>query len=415
MEMLIPDLIEISLPAESPHPAAGRVDQICIADQTAWIHRRYDSHLVSLQTGEICYRSDHPPLMKYEDKHFGVPLESGVWHAPDFACYVFLREARSGNAQLSCFDWQTGKIRWETEVAVPNPISTMRMNDSVELPDVFFAIGTTHPTLCVLTKQNNDTRLYVNQVSVDDGRRIWSQEIEQARIGILTKPRFSGLFKTDNTVGRIDLKTGACKHLPEQPGVISQPIIVGDHICFSTYEGTSAHLYAADADLQNRTQLIQFKERQIHETEVYDVAALPLLRVNQGKLILCRHEGDPLFIKVRPFVYGIAAATQHIVYVMTDGQGGRLQAFDMSDGGELLNIKPKMGGFGRHTVDDNLIVASVATSRDWSKRALHIIDMQNLNHQLRPVNGHMLGAKNGFAIVQSSTNLNELECVGLAE
>ena len=121
-------------------------------------------------------------------------------------------------------------------------------------------------------------------------------------------------------------------------------------------------------------------------------------------------------INIRPWVFGATASANGTIFVMTDGQGGRLQAFDHESSYELLNIKPRIGGFGMHAVldHDQLIVTSVATSRDWSKRALQVVCMKSLTHRLLPVPGHMLAAANSFAIVQSSTDLNEISCIDVA-
>jgi len=399
----LPSTINFSLPEETPHPLAGSVDQVIHTPTSVWIHRRTDSHEVSVETGGMLRSYRYPKLIEQDQKRFELNHHAKSWHSPDGTIIVRLRPAPGAKARLTAHETRSGSPLWESELQIKPSICEVHTYHGPLNPELFLATNTANPVLCVSYAPEDEHGLVVHQFSKYDGAAQWSLEVHDAFVDIITKAQFEGIFRSRKIIGRIDYESGKVQQSDPLPGVPSQPIRIDGEIYFSTHTTSSATLWSTDDQCSRIDQVLRFDQKRVRETQVYAAANQPLLRVNQNALWFKNAHSENTQVKFKPWVYGVAASEGGPLFVMTDGNGGRMLAYSRSNGKELLNLKPTVGGYGTHAFLKNhkLIVASETTKKDWTRRALRIVSTSNCNHTLLPIDGYLLSAHFDHALIQA--------------
>lgn len=395
-------MIDFTLPDEAPNPLAGSVEQIFHSPSSIWICRRTDSHEISVENGEIIQTLPFERFIENSQKRFSRQRRASYWLSPDRTVLVRLRQAPNSRARLTCHHTTSGAMLWESEIQIQPSASNDQTDIGPLSPELFLAAGTSDPALCAYYPPEDDRGLIVHQLSKIDGAVQWSLDINDAKLNIIARAKFDGLLRTSNTVGRIDFDSGKVLQTDPLPGYPSQPIRIDERIYFSTHSSSDATLLSMDGQCSNINQVIRVGQKRVSETQVYAAASQPVMRVNQNAIWFKNTNGKDTQIKFKPWVYGVAASEGGPLFVMTDGNGGRLMAFDRSNANQLLDIKPKVGGYGMHAFLDNhdLIITSEATKRDWSQRALRIVSTEDCKHTLHPIGGLLLSAQFDHAVIQ---------------
>jgi hypothetical protein len=95
---------------------------------------------------------------------------------------------------------------------------------------------------------------------------------------------------------------------------------------------------------------------------------------------------EPLWaVRAKPYIYRVHRVSDSDVFVGTDGNGGRLLAFDPNTGRETMNLKPTRSGVGHLTKlpGHNLLVSTFGVSRSHSVPArLLVLSMHDRQYTL---------------------------------
>lgn len=401
--MSIPNMIDFSLPPETPHPLAGNVSQVFHTPTSVWIYRETDSHQVSTETGEVLSSFTYDKLIDHNDRVFKINSPCRFWRSPDGARVSRLRQAPDSMLRLTTHDTKTGDQLWEKEIYIEPSDMEGIPHLGPQYPELFCASGTVDVVVCSLYRDNKTHGLLVHRIAKENGKLVWTRKIEEGSIDLLRAEQFDGPFWTASTVGFIDLESGEVHQtdpLPDQP---VWPTRVGDKIYFPSVSSSSATAWETDIYCSSLDPIIRVDQKRITEAQVYTADNQPVLRINQNTLWFKSTKGKETQIKFKPWVYGVAASVGGPLFVMTDGNGGRMLAYDRANGKELLNLKPTIGGYGSHAFLENhaLIVAAEVTKRDWSQRALRIFSTTNCKHTLLPIGGYLLSAHHDHALIQA--------------
>jgi hypothetical protein len=97
-------------------------------------------------------------------------------------------------------------------------------------------------------------------------------------------------------------------------------------------------------------------------------------------------ENEPRWsVRVKPYIYQVHRSPETDVFVGTDGNGGRLLAFDAATGRETLNLKPALGGVGSlsKVPGHDVLVATYSVSKSYSvPPRLLVLSMKDRRHRL---------------------------------
>lgn len=407
--MMISNLMEFSLPQESSHPIAGMINQILQSKDSVLLFRETDAHEVALETGEILCSFNYERLIEYPQRQFVINDHAANWRSPDGSLIVRLRQAPNSAARLTCNETKSGRQRWEVDIVIEPSLAEHHPDFAPDDPELFFAMGTAEPVLCIQYAPEDERGLLLHQLSVTDGAVRWTHDIKGAFVDIMTKPCFDGFFRTRTTVGRVDFDACVVHQTDHLPSVPSQPIRIGERIYFSGYTKSTATLWSAENHCANIEQIIQVEKKKVSETAVYAAADQPVLRVNQDTLWFKDTSGHDASVTFKPWVYGVVASPGGPLFVLTDGNGGRLLAFDRTTHENVLDLKPTIGGYGHYVFLENhaIILATIATKRDRSQTALQVISTLDCKHALVPINFILVSAFHNHALLYTATADNQ--------
>lgn len=401
--MSMPKMIDVSLPEEQPHPAAGSVCQVFHSPESVWIYRETDSHLVSLTTGEITCSISYETLVDFNDREFNLERNAKFWRSPDGNIITRMRLAPNANVRVTSHDARTGELLWETDIHIEQSTVEKNQNSGPQYPNLFFVAGTPDPIVCALYARDDQLGLVTHGLSKDDGSVVWSNDTPEAFVDILSRNDFNGVFLTPDTVARIDFESGTIHQTDPLPKTPMWPTRINGRIYYASCDSSGATAWATDNQCSSPEPVLHVDQKRVTDAQVYDAGGQPVLRVNQNAIWFMSTQGKETQIKFKPWVYGVAASEGGPLFVMTDGNGGRMLAYDRADGKVLLNLKPTIGGYGSHAYLENhaLIVAAEVTKRDWSQRALRIFSTTNCKHSRLPIGGYLLSAHHDHALIQA--------------
>ena len=121
-------------------------------------------------------------------------------------------------------------------------------------------------------------------------------------------------------------------------------------------------------------------------------------------------------VRAKPYIYRVHRATGTDVIVGTDGNGGRLLAFDADSGRESLNLKPALGGLGTLSAipGSTTLVSTFCVSRSYAVPArLLVLSLTDRSHTLDHECVLLLGTWFGGAVCRTGRDRGRIGLVDL--
>lgn len=365
---------------------------------------------ISLSSGKLDWVVERAPVL---GNTLGDPLprfislfgvDGMLWFGDQVVAEIMRTE--SGGMNVVARDALTGNRLWEQFVAIPEPAAWAESTPAwpgAQTEEIYGFVAKDSERLVVLmARHTRRTRIFSSGATVDTlppfrcqtdairfdavtGRTLWSATFDDVNVGILQRKSFSGIWSAGSQIGIVDFDSGTNAVLQQYPHVLGWPVHDGAEIAVPWRSGKEVGVAWIDPqgrELRKATwPQAAAKQAWLHRTG----AGLALQTSDQGLIWLGR-ECRPLWsVKAKPYIYQVHCSPETDVFIGTDGNGGRLLAFDAGTGQETLNLKPVQGGVGDLSgiPGQKMLVSTFRTSRSWSKLPrLLVVSMTDRRHTL---------------------------------
>lgn len=200
------------------------------------------------------------------------------------------------------------------------------------------------------------------------GERIWQAAFQDVHVGIIERQSFTGIWTGSQRLGVIDFETGTNTILHELPHSLGWPVY--DHAEIAVPWCSKNEVGVKWIDVKGQcVRTGAWQESKVSRIYLRPTHAGLAVQTNDQGLWWLGKESVPLWkIRAKPYIYHVHRASDTDVFVGTDGNGGRLLAFDASSGLETLNLKPALGGAGylARIPGHAILVSTFCVSRSYS-------------------------------------------------
>jgi hypothetical protein len=212
---------------------------------------------------------------------------------------------------------------------------------------------------------------------------VWSGSFRDLRVGILERKSFSGIWSNCSKLGLLDFETGKNTILYESPCELGWPVRDNSALAVPWHFKKDVGIDWIDVR-GSRIRQSSWRQSGVRSSTLHATESGLGLQTNDQTLWWLGKAETPLWnIRAKPYIYRVQCGPASNVFVGTDGQGGRLFAFDQASGEETLNIKPPMGGAGTLTkVPAHDVLVAKFSTKNWVDGRLFILSMKDRRHEL---------------------------------
>jgi hypothetical protein len=214
---------------------------------------------------------------------------------------------------------------------------------------------------------------------------IWRAVFKDVHVGIIERRSFAGIWARSPRLGIIDFETGTNTILHELPHALGWPVPDGSQVAVSWHSKDRVGVEWFDRRGRH-VRAEAWRKQGVSQTCLHLTDAGLAVQTNDQALSWLGNESRPLWtVRAKPYIYGVHRVPESDVFVGTDGNGGRLLAFDADSGRETLNLKPALGGVGHLVkIPGHAILASTfRVSRSYSVAPrLLVLSMLDRRHTL---------------------------------
>lgn len=334
--------------------------------------------------------------------------DASFWISKDGLRIAEIGSAECGGLTLAVRDAITGKQLWEKLVSAPRATDWSEPDPVPSLPgdqeDDTWALllnSPAHLILCLIRAttrtvvikpgmtmsalpqarpaagQTEDSppvprfRAEMMAVRMDPatGAEIWRERYLDVIVDSLKRGSFDGVWSNGSQVGVIDLDTGTNKTLFQSANLLGWPERDGSTLAVPWHAERHVGIEWIDAKNGRRARAGSWALSGVHTTWLRATGSGLGLQTNDQSFWWLGKEDAPLWnVRAKPYIYRVYHSAGTDVFIGTDGNGGRLLAFDADSGAETLNIKPAAGGFGsmEKVPGHAALVSHFRVSRSWS-------------------------------------------------
>lgn len=344
-----------------------------------------------------------------------------------------------GALMVSVRQGETGALLWEERIALPAPADWAEAEPAwpgaaTEEIDAFL-VDDPHRLVVGLDRQSRRSLHFSPSHQVaglppyacqtdlirfdpQTGDNLWRQEFPGVRVGILLRNACTDVWSQGGKVGRFDLQTGASTLLYESPRELGSVVKVGSGLAVSWRARGEAGIDWL-SERGELTASAAVRQSGVKSTSLHSTAAGLALQINHQLFHWFGPGTEAIWsAKAKPYIYRLLAEPATDLFVATDGNGGRLLAFDQATGRETLNLKPAIFGVAELTQvpGADLLVTPFAVSRSYNKpRRLLALSMKDRRHQLLGNCQALLGTWEQGAIYLSGADGRQLAIANLGE
>jgi hypothetical protein len=319
---------------------------------------------------------------------------------------VEILSTECGGMRVSARDAMTGAQLWEHFVPIPGAADWAEAAPAwpgAQTEEIYGFVADDPNCLVVcMTRHTRRAALFSPDVTVDtippfacqtdairfepsSGNVIWRATFEGVHVGILERRSFTGIWARSPRLGMIDFKTGTNTILHEFPHSLAWPVRDGGELAVSWHSRDRVGIEWIDEG-GRRVRGGAWPQRRVSRTYLHPTDAGLGLQINDQGFSWLGNDSRPLWIaRTKPYLYCVSRAAESDVFIGTDGNGGRLLAFDAHSGQETLNLKPALGGAGDLVkIPGHAVLAALfRVSRSYSAAPrLLILSMMDRQHTL---------------------------------
>ncbi len=225
--------------------------------------------------------------------------------------------------------------------------------------------------------------------------------LQDVRIAVLGRGKFSGMWRDKLRAGCIDFDTLENTLVYQASNAVGSPVRDGSRFAIPWHSKVEAGVVWTNG-LGAVVRNVAWRQLRVRSIMMHTTRAGFAVQTNDQSLSWLGDGHSPKWtIRARPYIYAVSACPNSSVFVATDGNGGRLLAFDQSCGAETLNLKPAVGGVGSlaEIPAHDLLIASFRTSRSYSVPArLLVLSMEDLSYELHRECWNIIGTWDHGAI-----------------
>jgi hypothetical protein len=365
---------------------------------------------VSLPTGKIEWLVERKPI-RFAESTSRLPrfvnlfgADAVLWFGEQVIVEVL--STGCGGITVSARDALTGVQRWEHFVPVPEPAEWAELTPAwpgAQTEEIYGFIADDPQRLVVcLTRHSRRSMISTPSMAVDtlppfgcqtdavrfdpsSGKVIWRATFKDVHVGIIERRSFTGIWARSPWLGIIDFETGTNRILHELPHALGWPVCDGADLAVSWHSKDRVGVEWVDRHGQ-RVRAGGWPHKRVSKTYLHRTDTGLALQVNDQGLAWLGNEGSPLWtVRAKPYIYRVHRTLHSDVFIGTDGNGGRLLAFDANSGQPTLNLKPALGGVGHLArISGHSVLASIfCVSRSYSVAPrLLLLSMMNREHTL---------------------------------
>jgi hypothetical protein len=371
----------------------GETLNLCVRGMVAVVRCDRFIARVSLPSGKIDWLVERTPVQFAEATSrlpryinlFGA--DAVPWVAENIIAEILRTEC--GGMRVSARDAVTGVPLWEQFVPVPNSAEWAEPTPAwpgAQTEEIYGFIANDPQRLVVcMTRHTRRSMHYSPTVTVDtlppfgcqtdairfdpsSGMIIWRATFKDVHVGILERRSFAGMWARSPRLGIIDFETGTNTILQELPHSLGWPVPDGLEVAVSWHSQDQVGVEWLDGH-GHRVRAGAWSKQRVSKTYLHRTDAGLAVQINDQGLSWLENESRPLWtVRAKPYIYRVHRAPESDVFIGTDGNGGRLLAFDADSGEETLNLKPALGGVG-HLVkiaDHAMLASTFCVSRSYS-------------------------------------------------
>jgi hypothetical protein len=362
-----------------------------------------------------------------------------TWLARDSLVFADMMTSPCGGLIITVLDGATGRQIWQTVVELPEPAQFAEPAPAwpgapTEEIAAFFADDPDHLILCLSRQSRRSRRVSAGaslaaqtlpafgcqldaiRFDLSRGESLWRFQNPDIHVGAIERRAFRGLWATGTRMGSLDFETGQCTELLRSDETLGWPVRANDLIAVPWHGSKAIGIDWIDTagGLARRWAVA---ERRVHKAQLHATRAGLAVQVNDQRLQWLGHETAAQWSTVaKPFIYHVHAGSCGDVFVATDGQGGRLVAFDAASGEKTLNLKPSYGGAGELVeVPDHeaLLVKFWKSALKPNSCQLQLVSMRDRSSQAIGECSELIGAWQHGAIYRAGKAGERLAMIDL--
>ncbi|HEV2972388.1 MAG TPA: hypothetical protein VGY55_20615 [Pirellulales bacterium] len=394
----------------------------------------------SLSTGKMDWVVERTPVRLAETmklpRFIGLfSANSVLWFSEQVVAEII--SIGCGGARILARDALTGIQLWEHFIAIPDAVDWAEVTPAwsgAQIEEIYGFIADDAERLVVLlTRHTRRTRIYSPAVTVNTmppfrcqteavrfepstGELMWRATFQDVHVGIIARNSFSGIWARSPRLGVIDFETGTNTILHELPHSLGWPVYDGTEIAVPWYSKNEVGVEWIDVKGRH-VRSGNWRHPRATRTKLHLTCAGMALQTSEQGLWWLGKECVPLWnVRAKPYIYRVHRMSDTDVFVGTDGNGGRLLAFDAESGRETLNLKPVLGGVGdlAKIPGQTILVSTFRTSRSYSAPThLLVLSMMDRRHALDQECFHLLGTWEDGVVCRTGRDGDRIAVINL--
>lgn len=386
--------MRISTIEELPQLEQSLVDLQVVAGATQCVVR--DQSFIaqfSLDDGKVAWVVErHAPLVRpgldYRQMTRDFRLaDRNLWLSESQRIVVELHINDDGELMVDGRCWTTGTPKWNYRIGVPEQAAWAEKapawpDAATEELHAFIADSPTDLVVCLFRQTRREGRstpeftaldipehkcqLDVFKLDPKSGLLLADASHLEVKLSILERRCFQGCWSNGDTIGMLDLESGASKSLMFPGKSFGTPKPYGDELYIPWHDKTHVGYLHLSSTFQLRSEYF-WPEKLAKNVSIWPTTQGVGVQVNDQKLLWTESETLKWVQKAKPYIYRVFAGIDSSVFVATDGNGGRLFGFDRDDGHEVFNFRPAIGGLesAKFFEDYGSMLANVSMKKSY--------------------------------------------------
>ena len=401
---------------------------------------RFIAHF-SLEPAKVKWLIERP-ISKVNSKVWEHPRRIHVhglrfWISKPLKIIVEIMNTKCGGLGVFARSTATGQQIWEQFIPTPKAAEWAEKKPAwpgaaTEEINAFIADDPKNLVVCLFRQSRRSTcwtseglrvdtlppyRCQLDMVRFDllTGKTIWGNSYINVMVGILGVRDFKGIWTNGSLFGKINFVTGNNTIFHESDFKTGRPMIYGKSIALPWHGKGKVGInwFTKRGKLVDQ---VEWRQPRVEDVRMHSTDSGLAIQINHQFLGWLGQDHKPLWqVRAKPYIYRVYATPNSDVFIGTDGNGGRLFAFNKQTGEETLNMKPASWGLGdlEKVPGHDILVTPFATKRStYAMRHLLVLSMKDKRYNMDNLCYQLLGVWKHGAILKDG---NDPERLVLAE
>lgn len=412
---------------------------------SAYVHSPEFLARFSLESAQVDWLVERSPA-QWAESTWKLPrriefVDADLWISQIDDVVAETLPTEAGEVIVSAREARTGEVLWERFIPIPEAADWAEPSPAwpgaqTEEIHPFFGDDPRRLVFCLFRETRRHSLVYplkgievrslppygcqTDAVRFDplSGADLWDGNFPGVHVGILGRDSFTGAWSHGSQLGVLDFETGINTTLFESSHALGWPARVDRLLAVPWHADKEVGVDWIDGRgarvRQGKWDCSRVRHTQLHSTQ----AGLALQTNDQTLWWLGDDEIPNWQIRAKPYIYNVHGLPATDIFVGTDGQGGRMLAFDQATGNETLNLKPPCGGAGTFVAlpgHDVLMGKFWTAKRDGISGRVCVISMHDRTHKLSHDCAAPIGAWQHGIVCITGRNAERLGVVDLRD